>query len=320
MGISDMLSRPEFYAQDVWGTRFSSTHRGMDIERAAGRPVPHLFPGSRVVRRGSNSELGEFAVDDRGAAYQGRGRYIGYGHTVDGGGNELGHVAGYGEDHGSKWSGPHTHVTVSDSPYGIDTPSLPTYDPLPFIIEAITSASFESGADFPGDDVALELGEPMTDETLFKIQNVDAVGNPTSDGLSGVHVLLGADHGYVYPADQYGAVVNVSAPYFNRTGAGLNGAIQQIKQENLHILLRDRGFADGIVEGIALRGGGHFYRDTAPAEITLDDKTVEKLLAAVKPVDLSSLTALLKTNQAEMLAAIANVDDEVLAQLGLKRA
>lgn len=104
---------------------------------------------------------------------------------------------------------------------------------------------------------------------VLKIVNTDAAGKPTNAGLAGVQLLLGHDHGYVYPADQAGAVVNVSAPYFNNGVATVgskiaqtNGDVVTISQENLHILLRDLGFKDpgSIVEQVAVSGGGHFYR------------------------------------------------------------
>jgi len=104
---------------------------------------------------------------------------------------------------------------------------------------------------------------------VLKIVNTDAAGKPTSDGLAGVQLLLGEDHGYVYPADQGGAVVNVSAPYFNNGVATVgskiaktNGEVVTISQENLHILLRDLGFPNPgtIIEQVAVNGGGYFRR------------------------------------------------------------
>lgn len=104
---------------------------------------------------------------------------------------------------------------------------------------------------------------------VLKVVNTDAAGKPTSDGLAGVQLLLGEDHGYVYPADQGGAVVNVSAPYFNNGVATVgskiaktNGEVVTISQENLHILLRDLGFPNPgtIVEQVAVNGGGYFRR------------------------------------------------------------
>lgn len=104
---------------------------------------------------------------------------------------------------------------------------------------------------------------------VLKIVNTDAAGVPTNAGLAGVQLLLDHDHGYVYPADQAGAVANVSAPYFNNGVATVgskiastNGAVVTISQENLHILLRDLGFPEpgSIVESVAVTGGGHFYR------------------------------------------------------------
>lgn len=105
---------------------------------------------------------------------------------------------------------------------------------------------------------------------VLKIVNTDAAGKPTNAGLAGVQLLLDSDHGFVYPADQAGAVTNVSAPYFNNGVATVgskiaqtNGDVVTISQENLHILLRDLGYPEPgtIVEQIAVNGGGHFYRD-----------------------------------------------------------
>lgn len=125
----------EFYAETSWGSMFGSTHRGMDIVHGPGTDVPKLFPGTVVVRS-RNADLGGLRVVDRGVGI--KGRYIGYGHVIGGSGEDLGVLADWGEDHGDKWSGPHLHLTVSDYIDGLYNPKRANYDPLPFVIQAIT--------------------------------------------------------------------------------------------------------------------------------------------------------------------------------------
>lgn len=115
---------------------------------------------------------------------------------------------------------------------------------------------------------------------VLKIVNFDNAGNPTSAGLSGVHVLLDHDHGYVYPANEYQALQTVSAPYFNngvatpgsklstqdpssgRAVAARNGETVLISEQNLVILLDNLDFPNPatLVQQVATQGGGHFYR------------------------------------------------------------
>jgi hypothetical protein len=91
--------------------------------------------------------------------------------------------------------------------------------------------------------------------------------NKDNGGLAGVHVLLGEDHGYVYPGDQQNAITTVAAPYFNNgvatPGSKIatkNGEVVLISQDNLQIIMRNLGYKDGTVEKLATSGGGHFYR------------------------------------------------------------
>lgn len=59
---------------------------------------------------------------------------------------------------------------------------------------------------------------------------------------------------------------------------------------------------------------------TKPAGVTITDADAARIASHIKPLDISSLTALLKSNQAAAIAAIGQVDENLLAQLGLKHA
>lgn len=157
-------------------------------------------------------------------------------------------------------TGPHAHYETRNTPGGA------AVNPRDFMAAHRTGTA--------GDDISPL--DPRTETIMsllpavLHIQNNDANGQPTSAGLAGVFLLLDDDHGYVYPADQLQAVQTVSAPYFNNAIASEgskiasdNGVPIAISQENLHILLRDLGFPNpgGIVEGVAVKGGGDFWRD-----------------------------------------------------------
>jgi GH25 family lysozyme M1 (1,4-beta-N-acetylmuramidase)/lysozyme family protein len=111
-----------FYAEGQWRNRFGITgpyygpagHRGLDIAASAGQAIPALRSG--IVRRVQYSSIVGHTIAIESAP----GDFSGYDHVIRTRvavgdyvrqGDIIAYAAGYGDDHGSAWSGPHLHMT-----------------------------------------------------------------------------------------------------------------------------------------------------------------------------------------------------------------
>lgn len=125
-------------------------HKGQDLVHAAGSAIPALLGG--VVDYVAYSSVLGHVIEIKVAP----GVFLGYCHTVQGRvsvgyelsqGEILAYVAGYNDDHGSAWNGPHTHFTqgwVRTSVLGFDV-----VDPLPLIAQVLSQASGGDGRPIP---------------------------------------------------------------------------------------------------------------------------------------------------------------------------
>lgn len=96
-------------------------HRGSDYRRAAGQVIVAYEECTVVVSDKYSSILGFYLVAKR----KRDGKYIGWAHILKGtrpnngdvlkAGDKVGLVAGFNDDHGSAWTGPHIHTTEGDT-------------------------------------------------------------------------------------------------------------------------------------------------------------------------------------------------------------
>lgn len=123
-------------------------HRGADYRRSAGQPVLAYEAGVIDVRS-RNSGLGGvvgMTLDAGGGA--------GWAHIVNGPpvgtrvrrGDVVGYVAGWGDDHGTLWDGPHIHTTRANSAWSAAFGIPPLYDPAPVIARVISSSTVAGDA------------------------------------------------------------------------------------------------------------------------------------------------------------------------------
>lgn len=120
-------------------------HRGADYDRAAGDPI--LAYDDMVVEYvGQTGGLGGVI----GLRRLTLGGFAGYAHVIRPAelgariakGDPIAGVAGWGDIHGSLWSGPHIHTTESAiSAWSAATGARPLTDPAPAIAAAIGSSS-----------------------------------------------------------------------------------------------------------------------------------------------------------------------------------
>lgn len=99
-----------------------SPHRGADYRRAAGAVIVAYETCTVIDSDAYSRYLGYSLVAQRARD----GKYIGWSHILKGTrpgngtvlqpGDQVGLVAGFGDDHGSSWSGPHIHTTEGTSP------------------------------------------------------------------------------------------------------------------------------------------------------------------------------------------------------------
>lgn len=119
-------------------------HRGADYRRAAGQPIL-AYDDMEVEYVGRSAGLGGVI----GLRRLGLGGFAGFAHVVGAAkagtvielGEPLAWVAGWDDDHGSLWSGPHIHTTDSaSSAYNAAIGVRPLRDPAPLIARAISSS------------------------------------------------------------------------------------------------------------------------------------------------------------------------------------
>ncbi|KFA88421.1 GH25 family lysozyme [Archangium violaceum] len=196
-----------FYAESRWTSRFGVTgpyygpagHRGLDIAASAGTGIPALRSG--YVRRVQYSSVVGHTI----AVESAPGDYSGYAHVIRTRvsvgayvqqGEIIAYVAGYGDDHGSAWSGPHLHMTRGST----DRCAFGEYvsDPAPLIRNILGTGSgggTGTGGGSGGIQISIEDGKTL--------QRVAQRGGYTGvvDGVPGVNTWKGVqtvitNHGY----------------------------------------------------------------------------------------------------------------------------
>jgi murein DD-endopeptidase MepM/ murein hydrolase activator NlpD len=123
-------------------------HHGVDYAAGSHAEVPSYFNGTCVLN-GHSSFLGNYTVLRRSD-----GKYVGYAHCLVGTRPDVGakvkpgdtiyRAAGPNDDHGSQWTGPHCHTTLSAFVTGIYDGR--TLDPTPGIRAAIAKVSAKPAA------------------------------------------------------------------------------------------------------------------------------------------------------------------------------
>ena len=196
-----------FYAESRWTNRFGVTgpyygpagHRGLDIAASAGTGIPALRSG--YVRRVQYSSVVGHTIAIESAP----GDFSGYDHVIRTRvavgdyvqqGDIIAYVAGYGDDHGSAWSGPHLHMTRGTT----DRCVFGEYvsDPAPLIRNILGTGSgggTGTGGGSGGIQISIEDGKTL--------QRVAQRGGYTGvvDGVPGVNTWKGVqtvitNHGY----------------------------------------------------------------------------------------------------------------------------
>jgi hypothetical protein len=186
-----------FYAEGQWRTPFGAQgpyyselgHRGLDIAASAGVAIPALRAG--VVRRVQYSSVVGHTV----AVESAPGDFSGYAHVIRTRvsvgeyvqqGQIIAYVAGYGDDHGSAWSGPHLHMTRGST----DNCAFGVYvsDPAPLIRNVLgtaTGGGTGTGGGSGGIQISIEEGKIL--------QRVAQRGGYTGpvDGLPGTNTWKG---------------------------------------------------------------------------------------------------------------------------------
>lgn len=150
--------------RDLWGvTRIvngvrTNPHRGVDFAVDPGDVVP-AYERGKVVSTPYSPVLGYCTVVQYTPTLFGGWAHLQVGtrpniDTIVYPGDQVGLVAGWTDDHGTAWTGPHIHTTLG--PLLSSIFSGTTYDPLPRIRNAISSLA-DSGISRPIDTEEEEL-------------------------------------------------------------------------------------------------------------------------------------------------------------------
>jgi len=156
-----------------------SAHRGADYRRAAGKTIV-AYETCTVVNSDFYSKILGYSLV---AKRHRDGKYIGWAHLVKGTrpgngtvlnpGNSCGIVAGYGDDHGSAWSGPHIHTTEGSTENHIY--SGQNTDPAPDIAAAVSGGSVSAGGNLTA--IINFHWYKLTPEAMGALQNMMNVLN-----------------------------------------------------------------------------------------------------------------------------------------------
>jgi len=158
-----MSALTEFWNEDRWGNYFGqrrivngvvSIHSGRDIKGGAGGGGIPLLDGGTVTKVGRLADVGGFfeirVADDRWDTYCHVVPDIVEGGTYERG--EVGSfVAGWDDDHGALWTGPHLHFMTADSA-GAWAVRPRAQNPDPVIRAALAAGGGASGGGLSNDD------------------------------------------------------------------------------------------------------------------------------------------------------------------------
>ena len=132
------------------GIFYNGGHRGADYERDAGQPI-YAYDDFVIESIDYGAGLG-WSV---GVRRENLGGFAGFAHVKDVQGSVgtvirkgavLAYVAGYGDQHGSLWTGPHIHTTYGEvSAYFCSVGIRPLEDPVPSINKAVFSSAPAGG-------------------------------------------------------------------------------------------------------------------------------------------------------------------------------
>lgn len=145
-----MLTVRAFYAQARWGDQWNvlrpngTRHRGHDISCDSREDIPLLRRGT-VVKNGHTSVLGNFCV-----VQVDEDEFDFYCHLLIGTrpdvslvaldpGVRVGKAAGWGDDHGSAWTGPHLHYGSGPKITSVTTGT--TYNATAIVVSVLSSTA-----------------------------------------------------------------------------------------------------------------------------------------------------------------------------------
>lgn len=174
-----------------------SGHRGTDYARAAGEPII-AYDDMIVEYVGKTAGLG-YVIGLRRLTL---GGFAGFAHAVDlmplgarvKKGARLADVAGWGDMHGTLWTGPHIHTTESAaSAQSAALGIRPLTDPAPTIAAAIGGSSTAAG---PGPATPIPKENLMRDRFIYR---TDDTGKPVDWSIVGGDV---GKSGVIATADQ----------------------------------------------------------------------------------------------------------------------
>lgn len=202
-----------FYAEGQWTSLFGVTgpyygpagHRGHDIAAGAGTGIPALRSG--YVRRVQYSSI----VGNTIAIESAPGDFSGYDHVIRTRvsvgdyvqqGQIIAYVAGYGDDHGSAWSGPHLHLTRGTT----NTCVFGEYvsDPAPLIRNILGTSSgggTGTGGGSGGIQISIEDGKTLQLVAQRGGYTGPVDGVPGSNTWKGVQTVITSKGYYSGPID-----------------------------------------------------------------------------------------------------------------------
>lgn len=191
---------------DIFGATAGrrSPHRGDDIKSAAGSNVVAARGGVVVISQYS-SVLGH-TVEIR----DDRGNFVGYAHIIPSvrvgqtvkQGQVIGRVAGWGDAHGSAWTGPHLHWTYGKHQGAVFSGAV--YNPRDLLA---IKAPAPSGGGASGAKWAVNLPPAATQKRIQTALKRRGRYSGPVDGKFGVNtwkgiqITIGRGNGYTGPVD-----------------------------------------------------------------------------------------------------------------------
>lgn len=147
----------QYFATSNWTSRWGvidadhpTPHKGLDIYHPGGTVIPVLRSGTIVADSPSSSVGRYITIQVAPGDYDtychvvsyGRGGYV----SAD---SPLATVAGYGDPHGTAWTGPHTHFCNSSTIDGWAYWGATNHNPEPIIISVLTDIAGGGTTPFP---------------------------------------------------------------------------------------------------------------------------------------------------------------------------
>lgn len=200
-------------------------HRGADYDRDAGEPI-YAYDDFQIQSIDSGSGLGVSV----GVWRKTLGGFAGFAHVARIQGREgdwilkgqiLAYVAGYGDYHGTLWTGPHIHTTEGGvSAYNCSVGIRPLQDPVPhinYMVFGDGSSTAGGGPTVPVDNT-VPANPNQEDEEEDMAQNSGFVYTRDSDQAV-VNLIVNTESGftseYIAPKGNTGGYNNPVATAFN---------------------------------------------------------------------------------------------------------